>query len=71
MHHPIESLPSLLIAELLMTWHMTYHDREDNYDARLLKRASVLLEELQDRINCLEDVLQDREMHSHGNDEDA
>ena len=45
-----------LIEELLI-WHGTFRDAPDNFDAQLLKKAAIVLQQQWDRIGELEDML--------------
>jgi len=47
----VETLKPYELIEELEKWAGCYSDAKDNYDARLLKRAAVVIEDLLDEIS--------------------
>jgi len=45
------------LIEHLLIWHGTFRDAPDNFDAQLLKKAAIVLQQQWDRIGELEDML--------------
>ena len=52
-----EHLKPYELIEELEKWYNCYGDQKDNYDARLLKKATDTILELIERNNILEDIV--------------